>query len=294
MFYLTAISLGLALAAMCLGIYISLRIFNFPDITTDGSYTLGACITAVGIVSGWSLPMILLLVIVSGMLAGLSTGLIHTGLKMNSLLSGILVMTGLYSINLAILGRSNIPLPSNSRHIFKTLEMFQKSIYNELAILIIIIAGLVVAMNYFLKTDFGLALRATGNNTTMSRMYGIHANAYKVTGLAIANALTAFSGFLIVQLQGFADINMGIGIVILGLGAVMIGESMMNIFNAYRVPWRLVGVILGSILFRVILSVALSAGVDPLWIKLLTAIIVLVIVGIPNMFPHIKRRLEPD
>ena len=294
MFYLSAISLGLALGAMCLGIYISLRIFNFPDITTDGSYTLGASITAVGIVSGWPMPFIIFCVLTGGLLAGVATGLIHTGLKLNSLLSGILVMTGLYSVNLAILGRSNIPLPIDVSHIFSYFTLFTRTLYNELTILAIIMSVLVLLMIWLLKTDFGLALRATGSNITMARVFGIHAKAYKVCGLALANALTALSGFLVVQLQGFADINMGIGIVILGLGAVMIGESVMDMINLKSIPMRLIGVLIGSILFRLILSLALSAGIDPLWIKLLTAVIVLIIVGLPNLLPNIKKRLEPD
>ncbi len=294
MIYLSAIAIGLALSAMCLGIFISLRIFNFPDITTDGSYTTGAAITATGLIAGWPLPVILLLAMAGGAIAGMLTGLIHTGMRLNSLLSGILVMTGLYSVNLAIMGRSNIPLTQVSDSIFRWITFFGQSTFNELFALCGIILLAVLFLWWLLRTDFGLAMRATGNNFNMARNLGIRANAFKVTGLAIANAFTAISGFLMVQLQGFADINMGIGIVIIGLGAVMIGESLMNLLGLKAILWRLAGVLAGSIVFRMILTGALSAGIDPLWLKLLTAVLVILLVGLPNMLPGVKRRIQPD
>jgi putative tryptophan/tyrosine transport system permease protein len=292
MFYLTAITLGLALGALCLGIFISLRIFNFPDITADGSYTLGGVITAVGLASGWGIAETLTLSIVGGMLAGTATGLIHTRMKLNSLLSGILVMTGLYSINLAILGRSNVPVPLDSVSIFMWLQPFDTRVFNELLTLLVVFVALVVFLNWLLKTDFGLSMRASGNNATMARGFGVNANLVKVIGLAIANGFIAISGFLVVQLQGFADINMGVGIVILGLGAVIIGESIMNILGLTKMWMRIAGVIIGSVVFRLIISVVLSAGVDPIWIKLLTASVVLIIVGIPGLIPAIGKRIK--
>lgn len=295
MFYVAAVVLGLALGAMCLGIFISLRIFNFPDITTDGSYTLGAAITAVGIVSGLPLWVIFIMVILSGMLSGMSTGLIHTGMKLNSLLSGILVMTGLYSVNLAILGRSNVPLPPGSDNLFRLFTDYAaRSVWTDFAILGTILLLFAFFLRWLLKTDFGLAMRATGNNPVMARGLGMNANALKIAGLSIANGFTAISGFLVTQYQGYADINMGIGIVIIGLGAVMIGESLMNLFNVRSLMLRVLGVIAGSIVFRLILSFALTAGVDPKWLKLITAVFVLLIIGLPNMIPSVKRRLNPD
>ncbi len=292
MFYLTAITLGLALGALCLGIFISLRIFNFPDITADGSYTLGGVITAIGLVAGWGIVETLILATVAGMIAGTATGLIHTRMKLNSLLSGILVMTGLYSVNLAILGRSNVPVPFDSASVFNYLQPFAERTYNELLTLLIIFALLVVFLTWLLKTDFGLSMRASGNNPNMARGFGVNANFIKVIGLAIANGFIAISGFLVVQLQGFADINMGVGIVILGLGAVIIGESLMNILGWTKMWIRIGGVIIGSVVFRLIISLVLSAGVDPIWIKLLTAVVVLVIVGIPGLIPSIGKRIK--
>lgn len=292
MFYLTAITLGLALGALCLGIFISLRIFNFPDITADGSYTLGGVITAVGIAAGWSLAEVFLLSVLGGMLAGTATGLIHTRMKLNSLLSGILVMTGLYSINLAILGRSNIALPVDGSNIFHWLVPFQSEVWNEFITLLVVFLLMLTFLSWLLKTDFGLSMRAAGNNSNMARGFGINSDAVKVIGLAIANGFIAISGFLVVQLQGFADINMGVGIVILGLGAVIIGESLMNILNVKSMTIRIAGVVLGSIVFRLIISLVLSMGVDPKWIKLLTALVVLIIVGLPGLIPNVNKRIK--
>lgn len=292
MFYLTAITLGLALGALCLGIFISLRIFNFPDITADGSYTLGGVITAIGLVAGWSLSFTLVVCIAGGMLAGMATGLIHTRMRLNSLLSGILVMTGLYSVNLYILGRSNVPVPIGTKDIFHWITPFQETVYNELLTLILIFIFLVLFLTILLKTDFGLSMRSSGNNSVMARSYGINSDGLKIIGLAMANGLIAISGFLVVQLQGFADINMGVGIVILGLGAVIIGESLMNILGVKSLWIRIGGVILGSIVFRLIISQVLMLGVDPIWIKLITAVVVILIVGLPGMIPSINKRIK--
>jgi len=294
LFYLSAISLGLALGAMCIGLFISLRIFNFPDITTDGSYTLGGVITAVGLVEGWSMASILILVISAGAVAGMATGILHTKLKLNSLLSGILVMTGLYSVNLAILGKSNLPLTRGLSTIFSFFQLGGATIWNQLVVLALVLLLIILGITLMLKTDFGLAMRATGNNPIMARSLGISSNWYKIMGLAIANSLVAVSGYLVVQLQGFADINMGIGVVILGLGAVMIGESISHLLNIKSLAGRLVGVIAGSIVFRLILSLALSMGIDPVWLKLLTASIVVLIVGLPNLLPGMKHRILND
>ncbi len=274
-FYVSAIILGLGFSLLALGIFLSLRVFNFPDITTDGSFTLGGAVTAVMLTWGYHPLMALVASMVFGAVAGMCTGIIHAKLKVNPLLAGILMMTALYSVNLAIMGRSNIPL-INQDKIFDTLYMSEFSTMLSFTIVFWLLLSLL------LKTDFGLAMRATGNNEQMIRSLGVNTDRMKITGLAISNSLTALSGYLITQYQGFADINMGIGIVILGLGSVMIGEifvrsSVTNIFI------RLAAIILGSILFRLVLAAALASGVDAGYLKLVVALIVLVVVGIPNL-----------
>lgn len=281
-FYLAAVLLGLAYCGMGLGIYITLRIFNIPDITTDGSYTLGAAVTAAMLSQQYPVYISLVIVMLAGALAGFFTGVVHTRLHINPLLSGILVMTALYSVNLSVMGRSNIPL-IETPNLLQYLHWSDSEQYNWLFIMILIAAVLWCFVTWLLKTDFGLAMRATGNSETMIRSLGVNTGNMKVVGLMIANGLTAISGFLVCQYQQFADINMGIGIVIFGLGAVMMGESIAGLFKVQSIPVRLLGVVTGCILFRIIIGAALTMGIDPNWLKLVTAVIVLIVVGLPNI-----------
>jgi len=279
-FYLNSLALGLALTAMCWGIFITLRIFNFPDITTDGSYTLGAAITASAIMSDWQPLFAMSLGVLGGIIAGITTGIINTKFKVNPLLAGILVMTALYSFNLAIMGRSNIPLLRKA-NIFNLNAEPYANVHFTLVIyglIVLIIGG---GLLFLLLTDYGIAMRATGNNEKMVSSLGGNTKKLKIAGLAIANGLTALSGSLVAQLQGFADINMGIGIVIFGLGAAMIGETITQLFKGKNMLARLLGVLVGCILFRMIIAYALASGVDPNWLKAITALIVLIFVSLP-------------
>lgn len=281
-FYYSAILLGVAYCGMGLGIYITLRIFNIPDITTDGSYTLGAAVTAAMLYYHFPLPLIIIAVLLAGALAGMATGLIHTRMKVDPLLAGILVMTALYSVNLFVMGRSNIPLidTDNIENIFSFIH---NDILRWTAVMFFFCVILCVIISWLLQTDFGLSMRATGNSETMVRAMGVNTQRMKVIGLSVANALTAFSGFLVCQYQGFSDINMGIGIVIFGLGAVIMGEAILSFTNIQSIPVHLIGVIFGCVLFRVIIGIALMIGINPNWLKLVTAAIVLIVVGLPNI-----------
>ena len=281
-FYLSAFLLGLCLSAMGLGIFITMKIFRIPDITTDGSYTLGAAVTAVLLTQGWPIWAVIPITILAGAVAGVLTGLVHTRFKIDALLAGILVMSGLYSINLSILGRSNIPL-LNLETIFKALSIFEKQIYNEVWVGLLFLTILSGLLAYLLRTDFGIAMRATGNSESMTRALGINNDQMKIIGLAIANALTALSGFLVAQYQSFTDINMGIGIVLVGLGSVLIGDALIKWFKIRQIWWQLVFVMMGCILFQMVLAIALSIGIHPNMLKLITAIFVLAIVGIPHL-----------
>lgn len=281
-FYLTAVLLGLGFSSMALGIYISMRIFNIPDITTDGSFTLGGAVTAVLMMHDVALPVVFLAVFLAGACAGATTGIIHSKLKVNALLAGILVMTALYSINLALMGRSNIPL-SEMATLFTIGNFFDSETSQQVVVLTLFVIICWQSIGWLLKTDFGLSMRATGNNESMIRALGVNTDRMKIIGLALANGLTALSGFMITQLQGFADINMGIGIVILGLGSVMIGEIFSRFIHIRSILLQLFWVITGSIVFRLILAFALSIGIDALYLKLVVAIFVLVVVSIPNL-----------
>ncbi|WP_462265573.1 ABC transporter permease [Mucilaginibacter sp.] len=281
-FYLTALVQGLCFSGLALGIYLSVKIFNIPDITTDGSYTLGGIITAVLLTKKYSLWLVLPAVVTCGCLAGFVTGLIHTKLKINALLAGILTMTALYSINLIIAGRSNIPLMDTSSVFTAVRTVFSEQM-NTLITVSVITGALLTGVGYLLKTDFGLAMRATGNSESMVKALGVNTDRMKITGLALANGLTALSGCLITQLQSFADINMGIGIVIVGLGSVMIAEAVIHASGLSAISLQLLLVIGGAVVFRLILAFVLSLGIDANLLKLVTAVLVLLIVSIPKI-----------
>ncbi|MEO7212406.1 ABC transporter permease [Mucilaginibacter sp.] len=280
--YLSALLQGLCFAGIAFGIYISMKIFNIPDITTDGSYTLGGVVTGIMLTHnqpGW---LILFAVMAAGAAAGALTGIIHTKLKINALLAGILVMTALYSVNLTILGRSNLPLLSLPT-LFSVLNVLTDPNQNSLIILSLFVAALTLLIGYLLKTDFGIAMRATGNSEQMIRALGVNTDRMKIIGLAIANALTALSGYLITQFQGFADISMGIGVVIIGLGSVIIAETLINWLQITSVWLSLVLVLAGAVIFQLVLAFTLDIGVNPNLLKMVTAMFVLIIVGLPRL-----------
>ena len=281
-FYLTALLQGFCFSAIALGIYISMRIFNIPDITTDGSYTLGGSITAVLLTHHMPAIVILPIVIAAGALAGATTGFLHTKLKINPLLSGILVMYALYSVNLSIMGRSNIPL-INFSSVFTWINISANPNHNSFWILLLFVIIITLIIGYLLKTDFGIAMRATGNSESMIRALGVNTDRMKIIGLALANALTALSGFLMTQFQGFADINMGIGIVITGLGSVIIAETLINWLRITSVWLSLLLVLSGAVIFQFVLAITLSTGVDPTLLKAVTAVFVLLIVSLPRL-----------
>jgi putative ABC transport system permease protein len=285
-FYLTALLQGLCFSALALGIFISMKIFNIPDITTDGSYTLGAVVTAVMITHHQPTYIILPAVIIAGGLAGALTGIIHTKLKINALLAGILVMTALYSVNLTLMGTSNLPL-NNLPTIFNLLSISADPNHNTFWIVSIFVIVITALIGYLLKTDFGIAMRATGNSESMIRSLGVNTDRMKITGLALANALTAVSGYLISQYQGFTDISMGIGIVIAGLGSVIIAETLINWFRITSVWLSLILVLAGAVIFQLVLAITLELGVDANLLKLVTAGFVLVIVSLPRL--NLKR-----
>ena len=281
-FYLTALQMALCLGPMAMGIFITMKVFNIPDITTDGSYTLGAVVTAVLLSANVPLWVVLPLSILCGALAGTITGFIHTKLGIDALLSGILVMTALYSVNLIILGRSNIPLIGTAS-IFDLLSLPFAGSLNALLIAALFVLILLFLIIYLLRTDFGIAMRATGNNPVMTKAMGVNNDRIKIIGLAMANGLTATSGFLVAQYQGFADINMGIGIVITGLGSVLIADAIRLWTGIRKIGRQIMLVLFGCMIFQAVLAFTLSVGVDPNLLKMVTALFVLTIVTIPKL-----------
>lgn len=272
--WIGALVLGLIYSLMSIGVYITYKILDFADVTVDGSFTLGAAVSAVMITSGVDPFITFFFATIAGALAGMVTGIIHTKMKVNGLLAGILVMIALYSINLHIMGRSNVPLLSLPNFMAFFLS-FNPGIHNDLWLaicLVLIIAGVSWLTSIFLKTDLGLTLRATGDNSIMSSALGVNVDSIKIFGIALSNGLVGLCGAAVAQYQGFADIGMGIGMVVNGLAAVIIGEAILKIPSIYA---RISSAALGSILFRYMIAFALFAGMNPIDLKLLTALFVL-------------------
>ena len=273
--WIGALNLGFLYSFMTMGVFITFRVHDFPDITVDGSFTTGAAAAAVLMVSGVNPFAAILAAFGAGAVAGSVTALIHTRLHINGLLAGILVMTGLYSINLHIMGRSNIPLLSQTT-LFTWLEHINPGLREEIWITLALLALMGIfwaVMALFFKTDMGIAMRVTGNNPDMAAAAGIHVHRMTVFGVALANGLVGVSGGLIAQYQGFADIGMGIGTIVIGLAAVIIGES---VLRKRSMAVIVLSVIIGSVIFRLMIAVALYVGMNPIDLKLLTAAFVLV------------------
>ena len=260
---------SLIFAIMVLGVYISFRILNFPDMTVDGTFPLGAAISAKLLTLGVNPYLTLLVALVAGAVAGAITGLIHVKLKVKDLLAGILVMTALYSVNLRVMGKSNIPL-------FEEDNIFNTE-YSMMITIVVLILISKFLLDYLLKTKFGFALKALGDNENLIVSLGLNEEKYKIYGLMIANAFVAFSGAVLAQYQGFADVGMGTGIIVIGLASIIIGDTL---FGKRR---RLAGttiVIIGSILYRGVIAVTLSMGMDASDLKLITSVIVIIILWI--------------
>ncbi|KUL97572.1 ABC transporter [Fusobacterium nucleatum subsp. nucleatum] len=260
---------SLIFAIMVLGVYISFRILNFPDMTVDGTFPLGAAISAKLLTLGVNPYLTLIVTLVAGAVAGTITGLIHVKLKVKDLLAGILVMTALYSVNLRVMGKSNIPL-------FEEDNIFNTEYSMMITIVVLILISKFI-LDYLLKTKFGFALKALGDNENLIVSLGLNEEKYKIYGLMIANAFVAFSGAILAQYQGFADVGMGTGIIVIGLASIIIGDTL---FGKRR---RLAGttiVIIGSILYRGVIAVTLSMGMDASDLKLITSVIVIVILWI--------------
>ena len=302
---LSAFTIGLILAALTMGMLISFRMLRFTDITVDGSLTLGAAVAAICIINGWSPWLATLLAVLCGAMAGMLTGLLYTRFKIQMILSGILMMTALYSINLRIMGRSNIPLldtgsVSDGTESLITGVTGQLSRINILgwpvsvsdfsvfvtALVICTITG--IALRYFLLTDLGTALRATGNNPQMVRAQGINHKSMTVMGLSLANALVALAGALLAQYQGFADVQMGIGMMVWGLASIIIGEALVG---TRSIGITITGAILGTVFFRLLIAIALRWGLNPNDLKLVTALFVFIALVAPIWVKSLRKTI---
>ena len=296
---LSGLHQGLLYCFMVLGVYITFRVLDFPDLTVDGSHPGGAAATAALIVNGHSPWLATAAGVFAGLCAGLVTGILHILLKLGAtdsgsnnygpkLLAGILTMTALYTVNLRVMGRSNTPL-LNVDTVFEKLSALVGVTLSKwyLVAVLIILAGFVkLTLDWFLHTEFGMCLRATGDNEQMIRAMGTNTDFTRVVGLALANSLVALTGSLVAQQQGFADVGMGIGTIVAGLAGVIMGEV---IFGARSVSWVLFAVIGGSIVYRLLIAVSLRIGIAPTDLKLLTAILVVAALSVPTIRSKVVR-----
>jgi putative tryptophan/tyrosine transport system permease protein len=296
-------TIGLILAILALGVFVSFRIFAFPDITADGSLTLGAAVVGALIVKGYSPWLATAVAMLAGALAGATTGVLHTKFQINGLLAGILVSTALYSVNLHVMGRSNIPLldaRTIASDLVETVTKFSGTVETvrllgrevrlrdavDLAAIALLVAVLAGLLRMFLGTSLGTAMRATGDNPRMIRALGVDVGRMITFGLMMSNALVALSGAIMAQYQGSADIQMGNGMIVSGLASVILGQALVG---SAGLGLAITGAVMGSLLFRLMVALALRAGLDPNDLKLITAAFVLAALVLPRFFAYWSR-----
>ena len=282
---LNAVSLGLLWAVMTIGVYITYRILDIADLSVEGSITMGAAISATAIYNGVNPFAACALAVLGGMAAGLVTGLLHTKLKIPALLSGILTMIALYSVNLRIMGKANISLLRMETVYTKFENMGLGKTGAVIVFGLICVLGVIGILYWFFGTEIGCGIRATGNNAQMARAQGISTNQMIILGLVVSNGLVALSGSLIAQSQGFADIQMGIGSIVIGLASVIIGEVLFGKKNFFS---RLIGLALGAMTYRIIIAAVLQMGMPANDLRLFTAITVAFALSLPVLKTYLS------
>ena len=294
---LGAVSQGVLWGIMALGVYITFKILDFADMTVDGSFALGGCICALLIVSGFNPLLAIFVAAVAGSLAGLLTGVLTTKLKIPGILAGILVQLALYSINLHVLGGPNQPLSRANKTIINWVnnalhlgDIFPVSATSLSALIcgIIFTVLVILGLYWFFGTEIGCAVRATGGNEFMSRAQGINTDFMKILALMTANALVAMSGALVMQQQRFGDVSMGIGTIVIGLASIIIGEVIFG--KRFGFWWCLLGVVLGSVIYRMIIAIVLQLGMKTQDLKSLSAVVVAVALSVPVIKKSFKKK----
>ncbi|MBM7647910.1 putative ABC transport system permease protein [Bacillus ectoiniformans] len=306
-----SVEVGVIYAIMALGVYLSFRILDFPDLTVDGSFVTGGAVAAIMITSGVNPFTSTVAALLAGFLAGCVTGILHTKGKINPLLSGILMMIALYSINLRIMDKPNVPLLAEETVMTKIsafwqslgidsgisslftsmgLEAYIPSTWGIMVTMLVLALLIKVTVDLFLKTEIGLSLRAVGDNDGMIRSFSANTDWLKVLGLGISNGLVAFSGALIAQYNGFSDVGMGIGMIIIGLASVIIGEAVVGSSSIVRAT---LAVLIGAVLYRIIVSLALRVEfLETGDMKLITAVIVIFALVVPKMVEKQKAAMR--
>lgn len=284
---LSSISQGLLWSIMAIGVYLTFRILDVADLTAEGSFPLGAAISTSLILNGIAPWLSIIAALFGGMIAGFISGFLYTKWKVPALLSGIITMTGLYTINLRIMGQANVSLLGYDT-VIRTVQSYGLSKTNAVLIIGSLTAGLVILiLHLFFQTEIGLAIRSTGDNNEMSEANGIRTNVMKVLGYMLGNGLISLSGALLAQNNGYADINMGIGTIVIGLASIIIGEV---IFRNLTLAKRLITVVIGSIIYRLLIQIVLGMNVDPQDLKLFSAILLALALRLPAIQEKISKR----
>jgi len=271
---------GLAYGLVAIGIVITFRILAFPDLTVDGSFPLGAAVVSRLIMEGVPPAYGIIMAIICGFLAGCCTGILNTKLKINSLLAGILMMTILYSVNLRIMGRSNIQLLTVNTLLTPLENLDMHRFIPIIAFFFVVALAIKFLTDMFMHTQLGFAMRATGDNEQMIRTLGVNTDSMTIFGIGISNAFVALSGALVAQDQGFSDVGMGIGMIVAGLASIIIGEAL---FGKKTVQRMTLAAIVGSIIYKLIISLGLRLGLAPTDLKMATGIMVILALGIPAL-----------
>ena len=274
-----AVEVGLIYGVMALGVYLTFRVLNFPDLTVDGSFTTGAATAAMGILAGWNPVFATLAGFVTGFLAGVVTGLLHTKGKIDGLLAGILTMIALWSINLRIMDGANVPLLRQTTAFTPMREAGILGTWSGVAVLAVAVVLLGLVVVWFLTTDLGLSIRATGDNGPMISSFGVSTDFTKTLTLALSNGFVGMCGALIAQYQGFADISMGIGLILVGLASVIMGQA---VLSQRTLLLAVFAVVVGAVLYRLIIFAALRVGLDPNDMKAITALLVVGALLVPR------------
>ncbi|AUC24278.1 ABC transporter permease [Streptococcus uberis] len=283
---LSSISQGLLWSVMAIGVYLTFRILDIADLTAEGSYPLGAAICASSIVSGMNPLLATLLAFLGGLLAGLMSGFIHTKLKIPALLTGIISLTALYSINLKVLGKANVALLGQKTLVSQLYDMGFTKTASVMIVGGIFVGLVIVLLTLLMKTQIGLALRSTGDNIPMSEANGIQTDHMKLLGYMLSNGLIALCGALLCQNNGYADLNAGVGTIVIGLASIIIAEV---VIRNLSIGWRLLSVVLGSVIYRLIILAILSIpGMDADLVKLFSAMLLAAVLYLPEWQAKLK------
>jgi putative ABC transport system permease protein len=284
---------GFLFGFLGLGVLITFRFFRFPDLTAEGSYPLGGAVAASLLVSGFDPFSATFAAALAGGAAGAATALIHTKLRINNIIAGIIVMTALYSVNLRVMGRANIALlqtPTVVGDVVGWINHFgfalRENVFTTIPIAFVLLMAGAALLVWFFATDLGLAVRATGQNEPMILSLGVDTDRTKIVGLALSNAFIALSGALVAQNHGFADIGMGIGILVTGAAAVLIGEA---IFGDRTIFVWVIAAIVGVVIYQLLVALALRVGLQPIDLRLVTAVLLLLALALPRLRPRILR-----